>query len=82
MHGVHELGEVVEQLGAPGHALLPLVNGFGQLPDVALAHLVERRLALQSLQWHCRRARGFGLGDLVEVKSQTTHSNVMSCGFG
>ena len=74
VHGVHQLGEVVEELGAPRHALLPLVDGFGQLPDVALAHLVKGRLALQSLQWHCRRVVGGGersWSKLVELRTAT-----------
>lgn len=52
MHGVHELGQVVETLRAGHHALLLPVDGLGQLPDVILPHLLKGALAFQTLQRH------------------------------
>ena len=52
MHRVHQFGEVVESLRAGHHALLPHVDGLGQLPDVALSHLLKSRLTFESLKRH------------------------------
>lgn len=52
MHGVHQLGEVVEPLGAGHQALLPQVYRLCQLPDVVLSHIFKHYLAFESLQRH------------------------------
>lgn len=52
VHGVHQLGEVVESLRAGHQALLPHVDRLGQLPDVVLSHLLEGPLAFESLKRH------------------------------
>lgn len=49
VHGVHQLGEVVEPLGTGHQTLLFDVDGLGQLPDVQLSHLFKRSLTFESL---------------------------------
>ena len=66
MHGVQELGELVEPLPVLAGVLLALDDGLAQLLDVRHADLVEHHLALQAVLWHCRGERGGG-GE-VEMK--------------
>lgn len=63
VHGVEQLGELVEALPVLAGVLLALHYGFAQLLDVRHADVVEHRLALQAVLWHCgeekhRRQRG------------------------
>ena len=61
VHGVQELGELVEPLPVLAGVLLPLHDGLAQLLDVGHADLVKDRLALQPVLWHCsgeRKRRG------------------------
>lgn len=55
VHGVQQLGELVETLPVLAGVLLALHYGFSQLFDVRHADLVEHRLALQAVLGHCRR---------------------------
>lgn len=55
MHGVQQLGELVETLPVLAGVLLPLHNCFSQLFDVGHAELIKHRLAFQAVLWHCRR---------------------------
>lgn len=52
MHGVEQLGELIETLPVLAGVLLTLYNGFPQLFDVRHPKLVEHRLALQAVLWH------------------------------
>ena len=54
VHGVQELGELVEALPVLAGVFLPLHDGLAQLLDVGHADLIKDRLALQAVLWHCR----------------------------
>lgn len=53
MHGVQQLGELVETLPVLAGVLLTLHNGFAQLLDVRHPNLIKHCLALQAVLWHC-----------------------------
>jgi len=55
VHGVQQLGELVEALPVLAGVLFALHDGLAQLLDVGHADLVEHRLALQTVLRHCRR---------------------------
>lgn len=55
MHGVEQLGELIKTLPVLAGVLLTLYDGFPQLLDVRHPNLIEHRLALQAVLWHCRR---------------------------
>lgn len=57
MHGVQQLGELVETLPVLAGVLLPLHDGLPQLLDVGHPDLIKHRLALQAVLWHCRGGR-------------------------
>ena len=46
MHGIHELGEMIEALRGGHHASLLQMDSLGQLPNVVLSHLLKLGLAL------------------------------------
>lgn len=55
MHGVQQLGQLIETLPVLAGVLLALHDGFSQLLDVRHPNIVEHRLALQAVLWHCGR---------------------------
>lgn len=55
MHGVQQLGELVETLPVLAGVLLAFHNGFPQLLNVRHADLLEHRLTLQAVLRYCRR---------------------------
>lgn len=57
LHGVQQLGELVEALPVLAGVLLPLDDGFSQLLDVGHPDLVEDRLALQTVLGDCTQAQ-------------------------
>lgn len=57
MHGIQQLGELIETLPVLAGVLFALHDGFAQLLDVGHADVVKHRLALQAVFWHCRRRR-------------------------
>ncbi len=57
MHGVEQLGELIETLPVLAGVLLALHDGFPQLLNVRHPNIVEHRLALQAVLWHCGRGR-------------------------
>lgn len=57
LHGVQQLGELVEALPVLAGVLLPLDDGFSQLLDVGHPDLVEDRLALQTVLGDCTHAQ-------------------------
>lgn len=67
MHGVEQLGELIETLPVLAGVLLTLHNGFPQLLDVRHPDIVEHRLALQAILWHCgkRETKGQHLGQRI-----------------
>lgn len=54
MHGVEQLGELIETLPVLAGVLLALHDGFPQLLNVRHPNIVEHRLAFQAVLWHCR----------------------------
>lgn len=59
MHGVEQLGELIETLPVLARVLFTLHDGFPQLLDVRHPDLFEHCLALQAVLWNCvRRERG------------------------
>ena len=57
MHGVEQLGELIETLPVLAGVLLALHDGFPQFLNVRHPNIVEHRLALQAVLWHCGRER-------------------------
>lgn len=57
MHGVQQLGQLIETLPVLAGVLLALHDGFPQLLNVRHPNIVEHRLALQAVLWHCRRGK-------------------------
>lgn len=57
LHGVQQLGQLVEALPVLAGVLLPLDDGFSQLLDVRHPDLIEHRLALQTLLWDCTQTQ-------------------------
>lgn len=57
VHGVEQLGELIETLPVLAGVLLTLHDGFPQLLDVRHPNIVEHRLAFQAILWHCRRGQ-------------------------
>lgn len=55
VHGIEQLGELIETLPVLTRILLTLYDGFTQLLDVRHPNIVEHRLALQAILWHCER---------------------------
>lgn len=55
VHGIEQLGELIETLPVLARVLLTLYDGFTQLLDVRHPNIVEHRLALQAILWHCER---------------------------
>ena len=55
MHGVEQLGELIETLPVLAGVLLTLHDSFPQLLDVGHPNLIKHRLALQTVLWHCGR---------------------------
>lgn len=55
MHGVEQLGELIETLPVLAGVLLALHDGFPQLLNVRHPNIVKHRLALQAVLWHCVR---------------------------
>lgn len=53
MHGVQQLGELIETLPVLAGVLLALHDGFPQLLNVRHPNIIEHRLALQTVLWHC-----------------------------
>lgn len=54
VHGVEQLGELVETLPVLAGVLLALHDGLPQLLDVRHTNLLEHRLTLQTVLWHWR----------------------------
>lgn len=77
MHGVHQLGEVVESLGAAHQTLLFDMDGLGQLPDVQLSHLFERSLTFESLERHWENGEGVDAKYAVYSKKQDNLSSIL-----
>ena len=60
MHGVQQLGQLIEALPVLAGVLLALHDGLPQLLNVRHPNIVEHRLALQAVLWHCRRGKTRG----------------------
>lgn len=80
LHGVQELGELVEALPVLAGVLLPLDDGLSQLLDVRHPDLIEHRLALHPVLWDCTQTQTRWLsvtGDTLETPGDagTCHSD-------
>lgn len=60
MHGVEQLSELIKTLPILAGVLLALHDGFSQLLNVGHPNLIEHRLALQAVFWHCRAEKRQG----------------------
>lgn len=73
LHGVQQLGQLVEALPVLAGVLLPLDDGFSQLLDVRHPDLIEHRLALQAVLWDCTQThtwRLIGAGNTSEKRAR------------
>lgn len=75
VHGVHELGEMVEPLRTGHQTLLFDVDGLGQLPDVQLPHLFKRSLTFESLERHWRHRGRAAVKHAVYFEMQQCNSS-------
>lgn len=58
LHGVQELGELVEPLPVLAGVLLSFNNGFSQLLDVRHADFIKHSLAFKAILWYCENRWG------------------------